>query len=335
MRTPPGYTAGGGERRRSVPIGWVMTARLDVGWRERARCAARVVVALACGAVHAQPVPTYAEVAPLFAQRCGVCHSGAQAAASLRLDSHESIMAGGAKGPVVKPGDAANSELIRRVKGQTLPRMPMTGPPWLDSAEVLLLARWVDGGARPGRPGSAAAPPAPGAAPLAGEPVTWFHVAPVFARRCARCHTDGGSMGSAPEGYRLTSHAGALDAADRVRVVPGQPQASELLRRIRGQSLPRMPMDGPPYLSDAEVSLIERWIEQGSRGADGQPASVPAGAKVRLHGTLQPGPRLDALPLVIGPWSRVDKDVSLGRRTQVRGHVDGDGRVVVERLRDR
>ena len=36
-------------------------------------------------------------------------------------------------------------------------------------------------------------------------------------------------------------------------MVPGKPEASELVRRIRGQAHPRMPFDGPPYLSDDEI----------------------------------------------------------------------------------
>ena len=54
-------------------------------------------------------------------------------------------------------------------------------------------------------------------------------------------------------------------AHERARVVPGNPVASELVRRIRGQARPRMPYDGPPYLTDAEIDLIVAWIEQGAR----------------------------------------------------------------------
>lgn len=289
----------------------------------------------ACGMAHAQPATTFADIAPLLTQRCVVCHSGPNAAAGLRLDSHASAMAGGTRGTVVKAGDAANSELIRRVKGQSQPRMPMTGPPWLSEAEVALLARWIDGGAAAGPAGTGAGAPAPRTLPGPGEPVTWTHVAPLFAQRCAKCHTDGGQMGAPPEGYRLTSYTLALDASDRARIVPGHAEASELLRRIRGQALPRMPMDGPPYLEAAEIALVQRWIEQGARGPDGTAAAVPVGAEVRLHGTMQPGPRLDELPLQIGPRSRLDKAPPPGQRAQVRGRIDSQGRVLVERVRAR
>jgi hypothetical protein len=87
-----------------------------------------------------------------------------------------------------------------------------------------------------------------------------------------------------PEGYRLDSLQATLDPSDRVRVVPGNPSASELLRRIRGESRPRMPFDGPPYLDDAQIRLVEQWIAQGARDAQGKPSPVPAGARVRFRG---------------------------------------------------
>jgi len=102
------------------------------------------------------------------------------------------------------------------------------------------------------------------------DAATWAELEPIVAERCAVCHTDGGRVGPAPEGYRLTAYAATLDATDRARVIPGHPQASELLRKVRGQSLPRMPLDGPPWLADDEIALIETWIAQGGRvAADG------------------------------------------------------------------
>jgi hypothetical protein len=138
----------------------------------------------------------------------------------LRLDSLAAVMKGSAKGAVVKAGDPAGSELIRRLKGQSLPRMPMTGPPFLSDSEVARFERWVSAGLpKGGEAAATAAPPAAAVAPrpAPGEAVTYRHVAPLFATRCAKCHTDSGLMGPAPEGYRLTSHAATLTASERAR----------------------------------------------------------------------------------------------------------------------
>ena len=142
-------------------------------------------------------------------------------------------------------------------------------------------------------------------------------------------------MGAAPEGYRLTSYESTVSKDDRVRVVPGNPDASELVRRIRGQALPRMPFDGPPYLSDDEIRLIESWVAQGARDATGKPAPNPAGAAVRLHGTLRSGWRLDDLDLAIGARTRIDKSPEPGDYVEVRGRLDENLNVEVERLRRR
>ena len=142
-------------------------------------------------------------------------------------------------------------------------------------------------------------------------------------------------MGGPPEGYRLASYADTVSTADRVRVVPGSPEASELVRRIRGQASPRMPLDGPPFLTDDEIALIEQWIADGVMDSAGSPAPVPVGSRVRLHGTLLSSNRLDDLPLVITRSTQLDKSPSPGDYVEVRGTLDTDGRVVVDKMRPR
>jgi hypothetical protein len=96
-----------------------------------------------------------------------------------------------------------------------------------------------------------------------------------------------------------------------------------------------MPMDGPPYLSSDEILLIEDWITQRARDTEGRPAAIPAGAAVRLHGTLDASARLDGLEMVLGARARIDKSPGAGDYVEVRGRVDGTGNVSVERLRRR
>jgi mono/diheme cytochrome c family protein len=323
-----------------VPLPIVFGAPAQaLGWR---RWAASVMAWISVPvAAQGLAAPTYADVAPLLAERCVMCHTGDAAPSGLRLDSLEAVLRGSQKGPVVRAGDAAGSELVRRIKGQSQPRMPMTGPPYLSDAQIDLVERWVAGGMLRGAGGEASAGSRPAPAmplrPALGEPVTYAHVAPLLAQRCAKCHTGQGLMGPAPEGYRLDGYAATLSAADRVRVVPGVPQASELLRRIRGQSRPRMPFDGPPYLSEDDTRLIEAWIAQGARDAAGQAAPLPLGAQLRLGGTLDPvsGWQLDGLPLGVDGRTRIDKRPGPGDVVEVRGRVGPGGRVEVERLRRR
>jgi mono/diheme cytochrome c family protein len=273
-----------------------------------------------------------AAVGRILAERCVLCHQGEAAPLGLRLDSIDALLAGGARGAVVKPGDPVGSELMRRLRGQSLPRMPLTGPPFLSDAETATVERWIAAGApRPSSPATAAPPRKPRAP---DEPPTYADVQPILGARCAKCHTESGQMGPAPEGLLLNNYANTLAAGERARIVPGRPAASELVRRIRGQSLPRMPFDGPPYLSDAEIRLIERWIEHGARDPEGKPAPVPVGARVRLGGTLVAPAQLDDLRFTQGGRVRA-RDAAVGGRAELRGTVAPDGSIVAERLRGR
>ena len=273
----------------------------------------------------------FSDIDQILQARCVICHAGPAAPLGLRLDSRDGLLTGSSRGAIVAAGDPAGSELIKRLKGTSLPRMPMTGPPFLADDEVALFEQWILDGMRPGAV-SEPSVSAPSPRAVAG-PVRYDQVAPIFATRCVKCHTEKGLMGGPPEGYRLASYADTISTADRVRVVPGNPEASELLRRIRGQALPKMPFDGPPFLTVDEIALIEQWIADGARDSAGSPAPIPVGSRVRLHGRLVSSNRLDDLTLVITGSTRRDKSPSPGDYVEVRGRLDADGRVVVDRMR--
>lgn len=283
---------------------------------------------------------TYADLAPLLQSRCSVCHSGAQAAAGLQLDSLDAIKRGSSRGPVVQPGDPAGSELIRRLRGQSQPRMPLTGPPYLGEAEIQHFEDWIRAGLPAGDLAASGparlAPPAPATRPAVP---TWTDVAPIFATRCAKCHRDGGLMGAAPQGYRLTGYDDVLASDEQVRVVPGRPEASELVRRIQGLARPRMPFDGPPHLSEAEISLISDWIRHGARNSLGEPAPMPTGARLRLRGSQGRDGLLESLggsgSSGGGGGRRRDRLPGPDDDFELRGWIGPDGAIEVERLRRR
>ncbi len=88
------------------------------------------------------------EVRAIFAHNCYQCHSVEKRKGDLALDHKEGVMAGGEHGPVVLPGDASNSEIIRRLM---LPRehdeaMPPKGKS-LQSDEIELINLWINQGA--------------------------------------------------------------------------------------------------------------------------------------------------------------------------------------------
>ena len=116
----------------------------------------RLVAALGGGAAET-PVtgppgqaPVYAAVVrPVLQQHCVACHSGERPQGALRLDTPEGILKGGDHGPVLAPGRALSSEIVRRV---WLPPghadvMPPRGQRPLPAADAAVLRWWVDSGA--------------------------------------------------------------------------------------------------------------------------------------------------------------------------------------------
>ncbi len=46
-------------------------------------------------------------------------------------------------------------------------------------------------------------------------------------------------------------------------IIPGEPQESILVQRLKGVLLPRMPLNSSPLAGD-EIAVIETWIREGA-----------------------------------------------------------------------
>lgn len=83
------------------------------------------------------------EILPLLESRCVNCHGGERTQEGLDMKTHAAIMAGSENGPVVTPGDAANSTLAQMLLEG---KMPKRGPK-LTPAQVQLIVDWINQGA--------------------------------------------------------------------------------------------------------------------------------------------------------------------------------------------
>lgn len=92
---------------------------------------------------------------------------------------------------------------------------------------------------------------------------------------CSECHytTRGRQLGILNGQLDMTTlgklRRGGKTSSARI-IVPGDPDASAIVQKLRG-TYPigsRMPWNGPPYWSDAEIQLVATWIAEGARGAD-------------------------------------------------------------------
>jgi uncharacterized membrane protein len=109
----------------------------------------------ATGAPVARPVSFFDErIMPAFDRTCVSCHNPNKTKGGLRMDAYEHLLAGGDSGPSIVPGDAARSELYRRI---TLPHddeefMPTDGKKPLTAEETKWIEQWINAGASPDAP---------------------------------------------------------------------------------------------------------------------------------------------------------------------------------------
>jgi len=91
---------------------------------------------------------------------------------------------------------------------------------------------------------------------------------------CVQCHTN---LGVPPAGGLNLLHDVAYDQLVNFssreipslkRVSPGSPDTSYLIHKVEGRPGivgRRMPFNGPPYLTDGQIQVIQRWIELGAQ----------------------------------------------------------------------
>ncbi len=122
--------------------------------------------------------------------------------------------------------------------------------------------------------GSSTSPtPTPTPPPTSGPTFSQQIQAQILTPACVSCHTDEGRTPSG--GLNLKSGAayaalvGVASTAKpgAVRVVAGNPSGSYLVQKLEGAADIvglRMPRNGPPFLTDAQVALIRLWIQNGA-----------------------------------------------------------------------
>lgn len=151
-----------------------------------------------------------------------------------------------------------------------------------------------------------------GSLALAGDEPPDFDrdVRPIFENRCLPCHGHDARKG----GLLLTARHEAFLATDsgEPALVPGDPEASELLFRVEAaDELDRMPPSGAP-LSTREIEVLRAWI------ADGAP--WPERGLARAAHWAYVAPECPDLPDVSDPgWCRNPIDRFILARLDVEG----------------
>lgn len=89
---------------------------------------------------------------------------------------------------------------------------------------------------------------------------------------CITCHTNVGrtpaaNLNLAGDATRALVNVPSTQKSGSILVIPGDPANSYLIQKIKGAggiTGLRMPRNGPPYLTDGQVLVIERWIQLGA-----------------------------------------------------------------------
>ncbi|HEV2969557.1 MAG TPA: c-type cytochrome domain-containing protein, partial [Pirellulales bacterium] len=111
---------------------------------------ALTALAAARPAAATEPSPAAADffesqVRPVLAANCFECHGPKKQESDLRLDSREAMLIGNSDGPVIVPGDAEKSRLVKAIRRQGEIKMPPKTK--LPGPAVEALATWIQGGA--------------------------------------------------------------------------------------------------------------------------------------------------------------------------------------------
>ena len=96
------------------------------------------------------------QIKPIIDGKCLECHSTEKRKGGLSLATYDDALDGGRNGAAIRPGNSTRSLILQRVLGRIEPQMPKDEDP-LKAAEVALIRRWIDEGAR----ASSSSPPAP------------------------------------------------------------------------------------------------------------------------------------------------------------------------------
>ncbi len=215
------------------------------------------------------------QVAPLLVAKCGRCHVDGDKG-GFSLASYNALMRGSAEGGrVLVPGEGTGGVMMDLIESGDMPRGGLTVSP----QEMTLLSRWITQGAkfdgadpnanlRQLGPGDAPTPQVDPpmqeltpAKPTGTETVSFaLDLAPILSERCATCHVLNNRGNLQFANFQQLLGAGV--------VKPGKPDESSLIRRLRGDEMPRMPQNGAP-LSEEQITKFTTWVREGAR-FDGQ-----------------------------------------------------------------
>ena len=217
-------------------------------------------------------LPTFkADVLPILAENCLMCHGQEPRQGGLDLQSAATLLKGGQSGPAIVAGSPDRSLLMEKlVSGQMPPGEARLSPEGIER-----IRHWIERGA----PREYGLDPGVEDAAYAGLPaVSEKDVLPIFQVRCVACH----GKRQQEAGLDLRTRASRLKGGrSGPAVLPGNPDQSPIIQKIESGEMPPVELqlaNSVRPATAAELKLLRRWI------AAGAPPDPPVSAAEEVNG---------------------------------------------------
>jgi mono/diheme cytochrome c family protein len=213
------------------------------------------------------------QIAPILVEHCGKCHID-KSRGEFTLATYQELMKGSKAGVVLFPGDPASSPLVSVIESGQMPPSGNRVP----ADQLLLIKSWVTQGAKydasdptlaiktlveKERVPAVMDKPAFGNAGNGSNTVRFSgDIAPLFVAHCNGCHFEANNVRG---GLRMNSFNDIAKGGDSGPMIePRQGDASLLVKKLLGTSGQRMPAGGRPPLSESQIGLVRKWIDEGA-----------------------------------------------------------------------
>jgi mono/diheme cytochrome c family protein len=182
------------------------------------------------------------DILPLIISNCAMsgCHDAQSAQDEVILTNYSNIIQSGQ----IIAGNPGDSELFEKITESRLDkRMPPPPTSALSTAQIALVRKWIQQGAKNNRCDNNAGPCDTSNLSYA------IHIVPLFQGNCTGCHNNNLSSG----GVNLATHAQTVVAATSGRLLGALKHSSGFVA---------MPLGGS-RLDSCSIAKVELWIQKG------------------------------------------------------------------------